>query len=262
MHQSLSRKNHWFVLLFIMATHGAVFGQKMWVGPEMGANITPMNSDDLGKNFVVGWYGGGNFEYKFKDWISVRTGIFFTQKQQAYGSTDTSTFSTFGLDTLLAGFANLNTYTSIRGRTSQYYFQIPLMVSFNYKQLGIYGGPYFGYSFASVIKEETISESPWVSAINWSSIDNTGQITAFLPKPYSYNLSTTKGSSTLNPFDFGFKFGLRYQEKRFGVNAGYTIGMLDYRSSKTGSAIRHQSFLVSVNYLFGLNFKKEHKARN
>lgn len=230
----------------------------MYLGPELGMNITPLSSDTLGKQFALGWYGGGNFEYRFTDWFSLRTGIYYSQNQKTYESFDTSEFEFFGfnIDSLFGDFVDLNTYTQVRGRITQHYFQIPLLASFNYEKVGVFAGPYAGLNFAGLKKELTESQSPWVDLIDISSFDSTGFLSFLIPPSSTSDLKTTTGRSGMAKFDFGFKFGLRYQEERFGINAAYTLGLLDYRSSPTGRKETHQYFQLSMNYLFGLSFKK------
>jgi hypothetical protein len=258
--------------LILIAGSLSSHAQKWFIGPELGMNLVPNTDDTLGLNFHPGWFGGLNAEYKINDFLSARTGIYLTQKQKTFQTYDSSEFALPlpipGLVDLLESF-NLNTYTETRNRVSQFYFELPLMISANYKQIGAYAGPYVGYNFRTVVRTEERSNSPWVSVLDIESlvgdIDPTGTlgplINGFIPAEETYEF-TSETSSSYSTLDFGFKFGLRYQAEHLGVNAFYNFGLLDYRGSSIGKRQTHQYFRFSVNYNFGLGKAKNVTGRS
>ena len=262
-----------FLFLLCIALSSVSYGQRWSIGPEVGINLTPMKADTLGQYLAPGWFGGLNSEFKINDYLSARAGIYFTQKQKRFSEYDTSFFSIpipgFNIEDILGESVDLNTYSQTHTRVSQYYFEIPLMISANYKQIGAFAGPYLGYNFTTRERVEESSYTPWVAVLDPQSIvdaiDPTGtlgpQISAFLPQESTYDYSVGSSSSYAT-LDFGFKFGLRYQSGPFGVNAFYNLGLLDYRGSSVGKSNTHKYFRVSVNYNFTLGKKKATTGRS
>lgn len=255
-----------FTLCFVVSSWS--FGQAWSIGPELGVNLTPMKADTLGQSLAPGWFGGLNAEYKINDYLSARAGIYFTQKQKRFSEYDSSYFELpiegFEIEDILGESVDLNTFSETHTRVSQYYFEIPLMISANYKQVGVFAGPYLGYNFTTRERVEESSYTPWVAVLDVETIieqvDPEGEfgslISAFLPQERTYDFDI-KRSSKYARLDFGFKFGIRYQEGPFGVNAFYSLGMLDYRGTSSGKRQTHNYFRASINYNFPLGKKKE-----
>jgi hypothetical protein len=275
------------VLLLFALMSSIGFSQKVLLGPEFGTNLIQLETLENGKNFHPGWHGGVAFEYKFNDWLSINTGVMYTQKRQAYSSADTSSFEFFGL--LDSSFSieglDLNTYMTTSGRTSQHFFEIPVMASFNYKGLTASIGGYAGFQFSARRRETTTTRTPFMQTLDVGSLlggllggtDTTGGggiggglggfntndlLASFLPKAYEETTTEVTGTDGLRSFDYGLKFNVGYQPNAFGAYLSYQIGAKSYSNVVgIGDKQRHQYLQLSVRYLFGLdkpNFSNSH----
>lgn len=250
-------KAFYFTLLFFLPL--VVFGQRIQVGPELGMNLIKIETSQIGKNYHPGWHFGGTFNYKFSELFSIRTGVYFTQKRQAYQSFDTTEIALLGLlglDSMTNGL-DLNTYTDIDGRSSQNYIQMPIMADIQVGPLSCYGGVYLGYMIGSKTQEVETKRTPFTSTFNLNDVfgidDEFDLFSSFLPPPYESNYTESSNNSFLRDFDFGLKAGIGYQLDQVEVNFAYTYGLLDYRINPNAADIqRHQYAQLSINYKFNL----------
>lgn len=83
-------------------------------------NVFKLNEQAIGNNFKPSWHAGVNMEYGFNNWLSLKSGLFYTQKHQIYSSSDNALFELLGLLGMseIDGI-DLNTYPTINGRHSQ-----------------------------------------------------------------------------------------------------------------------------------------------
>lgn len=240
--------------------------QNFHIGPEIGMNMIKVETPQIGNNYQPGWHAGLNFEYDFSDWLSIKSGVFYTQKRQGYSSADTSEFALIGL--LGLGDINgidFNTYSKTNGRHSQNFIQIPIMASFKWENFSLNIGGYIGYQFSSRTKEVKTSNTPFVSVIDLSSLDQSGFLTSFLPPPSSEKYVETSNNSNLRSFDYGLKMGISYQLDDVSINAHYLLGLPDYRISQGENAKQvHQYFQLSLGYAFrfGKQKTKDHSRFN
>ena len=157
------------------------FSQNFTVGPEIGMNLIKLDKEQIGNNYQPSWHTGLAAEYNFTDWLSIKSGLFYTQKRQAFSSKDTSLFPLIAL--IIEGGIDgidLNTYSETEGRYTLNFIQIPLMASFNYNGLSLFTGGYIGYQFSVRSRELEISNTPFVSIIDIASFDTSGNIASFL----------------------------------------------------------------------------------
>ncbi|MCH2232762.1 MAG: PorT family protein [Crocinitomicaceae bacterium] len=249
-----------FLMILLISTSG--LAQKIHLGPEFGMNLIEVERTDLGRDYQLGYYAGGVFEYDFRNWFGIRTGLNYSQRRQASQSFDTVAFQLEAflgpLAGLLDGF-DLNTYTETNTRISQHYLEIPVMANFKFGNFNSYLGAYAGYSFAVRKRELEESVTPFVSVVDISTIDPTGTISAFLPPPSTTDFSESSSKLGLSSFDWGFKAGIGYRFDDLSLNLAYQFGMVDYRSSTpTGESIqRHQFFQSSLVYFFNLGKSSE-----
>lgn len=243
------------VLLFIGSYS---FAQKMRLGPEIGMNLLKIESSKLGKDYQPGLHGGATFEYDFFEWMSVKTGFFYTQKKQSYEEFDTVPLVLFGFDPSDLGLEGIdfNTYSETNGRYNQHHFELPVLANFKWEGINVGIGGYCSFLFNANSKEITESRSPFMQFIDFSSFDESGLLTSFLPKAYDESTSSSSSPSNLRQFDLGFKASIGYQYDQVGFHAAYQYGMLDFRQlNTTTTKIPHQYFQFSVNYLFDLGGK-------
>lgn len=158
------------------------FSQNIHLEPELGINMIKVETPQIGNNYQPGWHAGLNFEYDFNDWLSIKSGVFYTQKRQGYSSADTSEFALISLLGLgdIQGI-DFNTYTQTNGRFTQNFIQIPILARFKWEDFSLNIGGYVGYQFSSRTKELETSYTPFVSTIDLSSLDQTGFLGTLLP---------------------------------------------------------------------------------
>jgi len=237
--------------------------QKLYVGPEIGLNLIKIQSQEIGDDFQPGLYAGAGVDYKFLDWLSIRTGVYCSQSRHAYSSEDTSALDLLGglggglLDSSFAiPGIDMNTYTSIEGRRSHYSIQIPIQANFSWKNIQLFVGGYIGFMIAGKQKQTTIERSPIMENLDLGGSDPTGFLSALLPPPYSETYEETSGTNGFRMFDYGLKFGLGYQLKEFGFQAAYSFGIPDYRINNEGDERRaNRFFQFSVRYMLPIGSK-------
>lgn len=253
-----------FFLIAATVFSASVFGQKWYAGPEIGANLISVQQSDLGTNFQLGFHGGGNIEYRFNNYFSLRAGVFATQKRQAYDSYDSTKINLFGLEDNLpvdVDGLNLYSYKEINGTVSQIYTEIPLMATYTYKHFSLFAGGYAAYMITTRKKEEELINTPLTRAFDIETIlggnDPTGGLAAaLLPPGYERSFTESSSKSGFKAFDFGLKAGLRYEMDDFGLNLNYLYGLTGYQTKAASSeSVNHHYFQLSLNYNFALRRK-------
>ena len=252
------------ILLFSIFISSISFSQRIHVGPEVGMNLLKVETTEFGRQYQPGWFAGATFEYDFFDWMSVKSGIYYSQRKQSYASKDTVPFVIFGFDPEEFGLedADFNTYNETNGRYNEHFVELPVMANFKWQGINVGIGGYCSYLFKSRYSQVRVSRTPFMQFIDLASFDESGQLAALLPKPYEEFITGSSNPSILRKFDAGFKMSLGYQYKEVGFHAAYQYGMMDYRTQNIASPFtRHQYFQFSVNYLFGLGKSKDNQPR-
>jgi len=239
------------------------FSQNIHLGPELGFNLIKVQTQDIGNNYQPAWHSGGSFKYDFNNWLSLKTGIYYSQKRQHFTEFDTTLSPIVAL--IGGGDINgvdFNTYSQTNGRHSLNFVQLPIMASFSYKDFSINLGGYFGFMFNSRTKELKESVTPFVSTVDLSALGQGGGIfgTLLLPPPSESIFKESSNSSGLNAIDFGLKTGLTYTLNNIDLNLSYVLGLKDYRSHISGQKQTNSYFQFSVAYLFDLG-KKSNNSR-
>jgi len=255
-------------ILFLLSICLSIFSfsQNIHIGPELGMNMVKVETSQIGNNYQPGWHAGLNFEYDFNDWLSIKSGVFYTQKRQGYSSADTSEFALIGLLGLgsIQG-VDFNTYTKTNGRFTQNFVQIPILASFKWEDFSLNVGGYIGYQFSSRTKQLETSYTPFVSTIDLSSLDQTGFLGSLLPPASSETFTESSNDGNLRQLDYGLKMGLSYQMKHLSLNGHYLLGLPDYRLSQGENAKQvHKYFQLSLMYAFdfGKQSNKNHSRFN
>lgn len=249
-------------LLVILLSSNIVIAQNIHIGPEIGMNIIKVETPQIGNNYQPSWHAGLNFKYDFNNWLAINTGVYYTQKRQSYSSADTTLFPLIGLLGLSdVNGIDFNTYSQTTGRHTQNFIQIPIMASFKYEDFSLNMGGYIGFQFSSRTKELEVSNTPFVSVIDLSTIDQSGFTTFFLPPPSEETYTESSNNSSLRTLDYGLKIGASYTMENLSLNAHYLYGFADYRLSQGENPKQvHQYFQISLSYLFG--FGKEHNKNH
>lgn len=240
-------------------TSGMCFSQSIYVGPELGINIIQVEKQDIGRDFQLGFYGGGFFEYQLNKSFSLKSGLYLSQTKQSYISNDTTAFDFFGLadSTMTIQGIDLNTYNTTTNRQTQNYIQLPILANYKWKNINIFAGGYIGFMISSNRKEGTVSTTPFMSIIDVDSLDPTGFFSSFFPKPYEESFQETSDKTNLRIFDYGIKAGLGYEFDKLGVNCSFNYGIPDFRNERGELKLQnHLSFQLSAFYLIELGKSK------
>lgn len=240
-------KNFLLILSFIGCVN--VNSQELSFGPEIGLNLINIEKTEIGSNYSPSINIGGFVAYELSKYFSLKSGIYFTQKNKRYQSFDTSLIPLLGLiDIGEFDAIDLNTYSNTKSQSRQNYIQIPISIDFEINSLSLSAGMYFGYSISSRTKSIDYKTTPIASLIDVSSIDSTGLFSLFIPKPYEEIYSEDNNLSHLKAFDYGFKFGLGYRIDDIRLNASYLYGISDFSSIYPEN---HQYIQLGIQYVFG-----------
>ena len=258
------------------------FGQKVSLAPEIGLNIIPMASSEIGQNYQFGYHVGGHFKYHFSKKFKLSSGVFLTQKKKEYSSSITgSTFellndalNSFGglgggvpgidstfLDSTL-NIPGLNTeYTeSTKGVSSELFIEIPVLANYKYKNVNFYLGPYAALLITANRKEEITTDIPLMDVIDVDLLlDQSGLggfggfAKSFIPQS-KVETNEESGTVGLRKLDIGFMAGIGYEMNDLHFNFMYSQGLLDYRddATKTGNTETLKLYRISIAYFFDL----------
>jgi len=232
------------------------YAQKWHFGPDLGGNLVAVEQDSFGKDFKPLFHVGGFVSYQFNGFFSLKSGVYFSQKTHTIHQNDTSKLNLFGFEDQIPAGANadLNIYTAIKSRTTQYYVEMPLLATYSYKQFSAFLGPYVGYMVFARSKTETVTNVPLLQAVDVSSLDPTGTIATFLPDPYEFKESTSKKG--LNGIDLGLRGGVGMDFQHVGVALSYNYGLLPFRSKvQSGDVQFYNYFQTTINYKFSCKKK-------
>ena len=228
------------------------FSQSISFGPEVGFNTILLQKNEFGNEFRLGWNSGAAFNWNITDYLSLRTGVYFSQHQKNYFGSDPYEFIVFGYDLNDLGIpgADFNVYTKTAGVTSQYGIEIPIMASYNYKGFSVFAGPYMHFMVRAWTREKTETIIPFLQTFNIDSLDPTGFISFLFPPAYEENFTESSSKENLRTFDYGFKCGLSYEANDFRTSGYYTLGIPDYRIDRGANELNnHHYFSFSVAYL-------------
>lgn len=234
------------------------YAQKLQFGPDMGGNLIAVEQDKFGDDFKPLFHVGGFVSYQFKPYFSVKSGVNFSQKTHSFHQNDTSKLNLFGFEDQIPAGANadLNIYTAIKSRTTQYYVEIPLLARYSYKQFNVFVGPYLGFMVLARAKTQTITNVPLLQAIDISALDPSGTIAPFLPEPYTETFSNSASKKALNGIDLGLRGGVGIDYQRIGIALSYNYGLLPFRAKvQTGDKQFYTYFQSTVNYQFSCKKK-------
>ena len=257
------------ILLLCASITQFTFGQKISIGPEVGANIIPLESTDLGTDYKIGMFGGAAFKYKFNDKFGLRSGLYISQKKKNYASSSTSSLLTsldemLGLGSMLGDSVsldslidipgvNMDVNEEIKGNVSQLFIEIPVLASYKLKDFNFYLGPYVGVLLSARRREEITTTTPFLQTFDISEFDETGLFSAFLPPAEQTVSDERTGTDGLNILDFGASAGIGYEADKVNFNLIYSRGFMDYRDDRKDEDLEvHQTIRFTVSYLFDL----------
>ncbi len=235
--------------------------QEMSVGPEVGLNILPLTTNEIGSDYGLGFHGGIKYQFTINEQFALSSGVYYSQLRHTYVGADTSLHSSIELlDGLIPEGIDLNTYTEIEGRTSLNYIQLPVTASYSWNGLGISLGGYVGYRVNGLRKERIVERTPFMQILDIESFDTTGFISMFLPPPFTENYETFSNMDNYQNWDYGLIGKLSYQMDPVVFTATYTFGLPDHRIDYEGDLEANRYYQFSVAYLVPLK-KLVPKAR-
>lgn len=245
-----------FVIIIITVFSGLSSSAQFFTGPELGLNAIMLHEDNLGKHYQPGWFTGGMVEYKFNDYFSLRSGLYFSQHKQYETTDDTSQFEVFGFDPTDLGLSGVDfsVYTNTRTTISQYGIEVPVLASFNFYGVSIFAGPYFHFMTHAWTKEIEDTHIPFLQTFDIDSLDPTGFLSFLFPPAESTSFSESSSKENLRVFDYGLKLGASYSVDGFMFNLYYTLGIPSYLTTDE-NASNHAYFSASLGWKFG--FKKK-----
>lgn len=254
------------LVLFGLLSAQVVSAQKLKFGPEFGTNLIQMSKDDFGKDYQLGWHAGGQISFSFTSYFSLKTGLYWTQKKQQFNSQSSAPVSLFGFEDqikeIVGENVDLNAYTTIKGRTSQYFIEVPLLFKYSYKNYHAYFGPNFSYGILAKTQTLTYKEIPFLRTVDIKALDPSGQISGFFPAPESSDFSESTSSKNLRLFDVGLKTGIGIDFENVELNLAYLYGFFDYQiENERAKNQNHHYFQLSATYNFTLNIGSREKGR-
>lgn len=244
-----------FLLLggFLLLNLNSLSAQKLFLGPELGVNLNPTIETGTSQNYQLGVNAGLGLSYKFNDKISLRSGVYFTQKHQAFDSTSVGSvvdvindalggFGGGGFDPeeLLAGVAdfglNLDVNRQYQGTIKGNFVEIPLMVEVKTGRVAFSVGGYGAY-LVSAESNTTITETtPLLQVVDLADLLGEGAggiagvIELLLPAANEVRKETDSSTSGYNAIDYGVKGAISYiSSENLTFNLSYQHGLRDYR---------------------------------
>ncbi len=229
--------------------------QEGWLfSPDLGINLVPLDDGDVKDTyFKTGVSFGFSAHNIVEDKWVFNYGISFNRRFASYSYTNESdALSSFlppGIDTLLAGLADLTIYESTRGLSTFWTFDIPISVSYKFNNDFLFwGGGYVNFLLSTSNDEEFTSHIPVFETFNPTDL---GLDPALLPQNETY--TTTNDSKTnFNTLGYGFQVGFGYQSDNWLVRLGYHHGLNDIATDdfKFNMVIKNQrSVMLTVSYL-------------
>jgi opacity protein-like surface antigen len=269
----------------------SISAQKLFLGPELGVNLSPTIETGNAQNYQLGVNGGLRLSYAFNDKFSLRSGVYFTQKHQSFDSTSVGSvldvingalggFGGGGFDAeeLLSGIGgagfNLDVNRQYEGTIKANFIEIPLMVEVKTGKVGFSLGGYAAY-MVSAESNTTITETtPLLQVIDIEELLGEvgggvgGLFNLFLPAANGVTTEIDDSKGNYNAFDYGIKGGISYTSSdNLIFNLSYQHGLRDYRFNRPVDLeetpdINEQTFepFKNINFTMAYQFGLKKKA--
>ncbi len=230
--------------------------QKLFLGPELGVNLSPTVETGNTQNYQLGVNGGLRLSYAFNDQLSLRSGVYFTQKHQSFDSTSVGSIldvingalggfggGGFDAEELLEGIGgagfNLDVNRRYEGIIKGNFIEIPLMIEATTGSVTFSLGGYAAY-MVSAESNTTITETtPLLQVVDIEDLlgEGAGGISGlfdlFLPKANGTSTEIDASLRNYNTFDYGIKGGISYTSSdNLIFDLSYQHGLRDYRVNR------------------------------
>jgi hypothetical protein len=201
-------------------------------GPKIGWNTNyNENLPTTGPNFYMGFNGGATVQYKIKPWLSIQTGVEYSNRKNTYQ--DTATKSILNLLRLVninptdsniqqfLGAINTDVYETTKGYSSRHHIDIPLNIILHTGRVEWMLGGYASILANARNREEFKQDIPLLDAI---ALDDTSAqaklaIGFLYPSYYAPTSSDFNGKARYASFHYGLNFGVAYK-----TNDGWIFG--------------------------------------
>jgi hypothetical protein len=265
--------------------------QKLFLGPELGVNLSPTIETGNSQNYQLGVNGGLRLSYAFNDKLSLKSGIYFTQKYQAFDSSSVGSLLDVindalggipggGLDVegLLSEIGgeglSLDVNRQYQGTIQSNFIEIPLEIEVKTGRVGFSIGGYAAYMISAESNATITENTPLLQVIDIEEVLDEivggfgGLFSSFLPKAYDVSTKTNTSKNGYNEFDYGIRGGISYTSSdNLVFNLSYQHGLRDYRYNRPvdleETNINENAFAAFKNvtftmaYQFGLKKKAD-----
>lgn len=273
-------------ILFLNLT--SISAQKLFIGPDLGVNLSPTVQTGDTQNYQLGVNGGIALRYEFNDKFSLKTGAYFSQKHQDFDSTSVGSVldvlnnalgglggGIFEAEDLLEGLGadgfNLDVNRHYQGIIRSNFIEIPLMVEVKAGRVGFSLGGYGAFMISAESNTTITENTPLLQVIDLEeALGGGGGIgglfNSFLPSANSVSTEIDKSKDGYNSIDYGIKGGISYTSSdNLIFNLSYQHGLRDYRVNRPvdleETTINENAFepfkniTFTMAYQFGLNKK-------
>jgi len=176
-----------FLLLggILLLNLNSLSAQKLFLGPELGVNLAPTIETGDSQNYQLGVNGGLRLVYDFNDKLSLKSGVYFTQKYQSFDSTSVGSILDVingalggfpggggGIDAedLIDGLGveglNLDVIRRYEGTIRANFIEIPLEVQAKAGRVGFSLGGYAAYMISAKSNATVTENTPLLQVIN------------------------------------------------------------------------------------------------
>ena len=277
-----------FLLLggILLLNLNSLSAQKLFLGPELGVNLAPTIETGDSQNYQLGVNGGLRLVYDFNDKLSLKSGVYFTQKYQSFDSTSVGSILDVingalggfpggggGIDAedLIDGLGveglNLDVIRRYEGTIRANFIEIPLEVQAKAGRVGFSLGGYAAYMISAKSNATVTENTPLLQVINIEDLLGEGAggfgglFNLFLPQAYDVSSESEESKSGYNAFDYGIRGGISYTSSdNLIFNLSYQHGLRDYRLNRPADVeettnINENAFAPFKNITFTLGYQ-------
>lgn len=223
-----------WVMLMISAV--SVNAQQWSLIPETGMTAIWRNVG-TDPDWGVRWKTGVGVEYQFKPSLSLKSGIYYTQRGHSEQWAGMGSISTLGShDSDVA-------YSELTYKVNRHFLQVPLMANFSFRladevRLNLAFGPYVAYSLGDKEKSNY-----------WEYKLVEGEASGYYGQGWPGSGFSLERWTHTNPFDWGASLQLGLEVKRWVFNATYDVS-LGKESRRDDIGLKYQTFSLSIGYKF------------
>lgn len=245
----INMKRFFFLLSGILFLNlNSISAQKLFLGPELGVNLSPTLEVGESQAYQLGVNGGLALSYNFNDKIALKSGVYYTQKYQSYDSTAVgSILDNFGgafggvidIEDVLSGVTDLGLSLDVnreyQGTVQGTFIEIPLQIEVKTGRVSFSLGGYAGYMISAESNTTVTENVPLLQVVNLAELLGEAAIFVELllpPANDSYS-ETDTSKEGYNSFDYGIKGGMSYiSSDNLSFNLSYQHGLRDYRFNR------------------------------